>query len=190
MLQVKGAVAALSRQIIDGTWHKTYLAVVHGRPPEFGSLHDGLCIDRENRKTLTVEKGESGTQEAYLDYTVLAGHGDRSLLKIQLHTGRKHQIRAQLASRGYPVVGDRKYGSRVVLRDPGMIALCAWSLEFKHPVTGKPVLLDSPRPEHWPWHDPKLFVRKTNPSVRKPVAPSTVRADISSKPAERRKPRR
>lgn len=198
--RTREAAAALSRQIAARQWSKTYLAVVHGSPPQGGAFSDRLIIDRASRTTRTCENGPEELPVALMEYRVLATHRDRSLLQIRLHTGRKHQIRAQLASRGYPVVGDRKYGSREVLRDPGMIALCAWRLEFLHPVTGRPLRLDSPRPLHWPWHDPKLFSGKggitDNGEKDGRITPGAshhrkeTAGDISVKPAKRRKPTR
>lgn len=142
----------LSRQIRQRHFKKVYLVVVHGQPETNGHMEDYLFIDREARRSSVSIKKSSGTTQAILDYRVLERHSGRSLIEIHLLTGKKHQIRAQLSQRGYPVVGDRKYGSREVLRDPGMIALCAWKLEFTHPKNQERISIMSPRPEHWPWH--------------------------------------
>ncbi|MBN1880261.1 RNA pseudouridine synthase [bacterium] len=195
LARTPGAAASLSRQITGFQWVKTYLAVVHGHPQRTGSFHDHLFIDRNVKKTFTDSVDGSSVHDALMEYAVLEEHANRSLLKIVLHTGKKHQIRAQLASRGYPIVGDRKYGSSEVLRNPGMIALCAWSLEFQHPVTGAPVRLDSPRPLHWPWHGPALFSGSKEIGLKKPVRnpnpePARYPEDISGRQAGRRKTER
>jgi 23S rRNA pseudouridine1911/1915/1917 synthase len=151
------AAANLSRQLREHRFHKTYLAVVHGKPSQEAVLEDSLVIGRENGKTVISKNSHQKRLTAELHYRLLDTHLSRSLLEVQLFTGRKHQIRAQLAERGFPIVGDRKYGSREVLRNPGMIALCAWKLQCIHPEKKYPIQFHSPRPQHWPWHDPDLF---------------------------------
>jgi 23S rRNA pseudouridine1911/1915/1917 synthase len=95
------------------------------------------------------QRGERSTaKEARLAYRRLALVGGSSLLEVDLQTGRKHQIRLQLAYHGHPVVGDRKYGSR--LRFPLGIALHAWRLVVVHPVGGQRVDLEAPLPQTWP----------------------------------------
>jgi 23S rRNA pseudouridine1911/1915/1917 synthase len=88
-----------------------------------------------------------GAKEARLTYRALEVLADATLLEIALETGRKHQIRLQLAHRGYPVVGDLKYGSRC--KFPVGIALHARRLVFSHPIKGTPVTLESPLPGCW-----------------------------------------
>jgi len=147
--------ASLNRQFKSRSVNKTYFAVTHGRPPDQGRFTDYL--KKEDRKSQIAEERDKGSKFADLTYRVLESRNDRSLMEIELITGRSHQIRVQFASRGFPIVADRKYGSKEVLKDPGMIALCAFSLRFKHPLTKKTIRLYSARPPHWPWYDPTLF---------------------------------
>ena len=88
-----------------------YVALVHGMPPESGDWEDLLWKDAKKNKVYPVKRMRGGVKRARLEYRLLRP-GDPSLVQIRLHTGRSHQIRAQFASRGYPLVGDHKYGAR------------------------------------------------------------------------------
>lgn len=143
------AASELSRQIRENEFGKEYLAVVHGAPEtERGTLKDLLLRDKATRTTLVVREGAKGVQEAVLDYTVLGSFGDTSKIAIRLHTGRTHQIRVQFASRGMPLVGEKKYST---LPDGCNIALWSHTLQFTHPVTGKPMEFSLEPPEIYPW---------------------------------------
>ena len=110
--------AHLSKQITDGTFKKRYVAQVFGRLPEGQArLCDLLFHDRQKNKTYVVKRKRAGVKEAILEYKLLSfDEADNiSTLEIELFTGRTHQIRVQLASRGYPICGDRKYGSQISL---------------------------------------------------------------------------
>lgn len=146
------AAADLSKQFRHHTIKKEYLAVVHGRTDPSGSMHDHLIKNHETVISRTAESDESGARESSLRFTTIDSRLDRSLVRIQLETGRSHQIRVQFSSRGFPIVGDRKYGSREVLRDPGMIALWADRLSLKDPSLRQIMKFESPRPLYWPWH--------------------------------------
>ena len=89
-----------------------------------------------------------GVREAELRYERLAFRGGMSLLRVRLKTGRSHQIRVQFASRGFPLVGDKKYGSSV--RDAGL-ALWSTKLSLPHPGSGETLCRELPPPESWPW---------------------------------------
>jgi 23S rRNA pseudouridine1911/1915/1917 synthase len=125
------AASRLSTEIREGRFEKIYRAVVEGTPsPAAATLTDRLIWDDGARRA-RVARGGKGA-DAELAYTVVETRRGRSLLDVRLMTGKKHQIRAQLADRGWPILGDRRYGARVRL-DEG-IALCAFRVAFRHPV--------------------------------------------------------
>ena len=133
------AARRLSAMLQNGGIEKTDLAVIEGKPAEKeGKLTDLLFFDRRKNKSFVVKRERNGIKRAELDYTVLStGEIDGnavSLVKIRLLTGRTHQIRVQFASRKMPLVGDRRYGSRI---SDDEIALCSAELSFKHPFTGE-----------------------------------------------------
>lgn len=107
----KKAAAALSKAVQEGTMVKEYVALVHGTPPEAGDWEDYLFKDSRKNKVFVVKKQRKGVKYARLEFTRQTA-GEESLVHIRLHTGRSHQIRVQFASRGFPLVGDHKYGSR------------------------------------------------------------------------------
>ena len=109
--RTKQAAAALSKAIQEGTMVKEYVAMVHGTPPETGDWTDLLFKDSSKNKVFVVKKERKGVKKARLEFRRLR-EGETSLVRIRLHTGRSHQIRVQFASRGFPLVGDRKYGGR------------------------------------------------------------------------------
>ena len=139
----------LSRQIREDEFEKEYLAVVHGCPEEeTGTLRDLLYRDKARRMTMVAPQPAKGVQEAILDYQVLRSAQDISRVKVQLRTGRTHQIRVQFASRGMSLVGERKYA---VQDDPCEIALWSHRIAFTHPATGKRVTFSKEPPEIYPW---------------------------------------
>lgn len=109
--RTKSAAATLSKAVQEGSMIKEYVALVHGTPPETGDWEDLLFKDSRKNKVFVVKKERKGVKFARLEYRTLRG-GAQSLVHIRLHTGRSHQIRVQFASRGFPLVGDHKYGSR------------------------------------------------------------------------------
>ncbi len=116
--RTKQAAAALSKAITDGAMVKEYLAVVHGTPPEEGELQDLLFKDSHKNKVFVVKRMRRGVKEAKLSFRRLDGDGAQSLVAVRLFTGRSHQIRVQFASRGFPLVGDHKYGARDGVEHP------------------------------------------------------------------------
>ena len=143
------AASELSRQIREGSFQKEYLAVIHGSPAQDqGQLRDLLYRDKARRMTMVAQEPGKGVQEALLDYQVLGRREGLSLVKIRLHTGRTHQIRVQFASRGMPLVGERKYST---LEDDCQIALWSHALGFVHPTTGKPMSIRKQPPREYPW---------------------------------------
>lgn len=113
----KKAAATLSKAIQDGQMVKEYVALVHGTPPEEGDWQDLLFKDSRKNKVFVVKKQRAGVKAARLEYKRLTA-GETSLVHVRLHTGRSHQIRVQFSSRGFPLVGDHKYGSRAKETEP------------------------------------------------------------------------
>ena len=143
------AASELSRQIREGEFHKEYLAVLHGTPEEDAAeLQDLLLRNKQERKTYLVTESGQDVQEARLSYQVLNRAQDLTRVRIQLHTGRTHQIRAQFSGRGLPLVGDRKYG---VPDESSEIALWSYRLAFHHPYSGKPMEFILEPPLDYPW---------------------------------------
>ena len=103
--------AELSSAIQNGKMIKEYFALVHGTPEPCGVMEDLLFKDSAKNKVFVVKRERRGVKKAKLEYDVVRA-GETSLVHIRLHTGRSHQIRVQFASRGYPLLGDRKYGAR------------------------------------------------------------------------------
>lgn len=130
---------------------KTYLAVVEPAiEPASGVLEHYLRHDERHRKVHTTHGGAEGAQLARLSYDTVATRGELALVQIEPETGRKHQIRVQLAKVGAPIVGDIKYGSRAAFA-PG-IALHSFALELEHPVRREPLRLEAPPPRSWTRH--------------------------------------
>lgn len=120
---------------------KKYLALVEGTPAiAAGTLRDRLLED----KSLRVRRVETGGELAITHYRVLAERGKISILELQLETGRKHQIRVQLAALGHPIVGDRKYGANTDTARRLMLHSC--ELSFSHPVSRAPMKFVSTPP--------------------------------------------
>lgn len=126
--RTQAAAASLSKAIQEGKLIKEYVALVHGNPPESGDWEDLLWKDSQKNKVFVVKRMRGGVKKARLEFTRLTS-GEESLVRIRLHTGRSHQIRVQFASRGYPLVGDHKYGARDNVPAP-MLYSC--KLTFPH----------------------------------------------------------
>ena len=148
-LSQKGA-AGLSRMVQERKMEKIYLAVLRGIPGEKEAvLEDLLFHDQRRNKTFVVDRQRKGVKDAKLDYTLLETAGERSLVRVRLHTGRTHQIRVQFAWRKLPLVGDGKYGGK----EPGStLGLWCHSLTFPHPVTGKTMAFSQNPPATAPWN--------------------------------------
>ena len=142
------AASELSRQIREGGFEKEYLAVVHGQTPARDTLRDLLIRDRARKMTFVADTPGKGVQEARLSYETLGSGDGLSLLRIRLQTGRTHQIRVQLASRGWPIWGERKYGTP---GDDGPLALFSCMLAFTHPETGERLRFEKEPPACPPW---------------------------------------
>lgn len=129
------AAARLSEQVRNKVFKKKYLTIVDGKmEKEKDSLEDYLLKNEKNNLSKVVNEKTKNAKQAKLDYEVLIYNDEinLSVLKIDLHTGRHHQIRVQLSSRGHSIYGDQKYG----IRGRGkQIALWAYSLTILHPIT-------------------------------------------------------
>jgi len=142
------AARRLTEQFRTHVVEKTYWAIVEGNiQPAAGTCLDWVAQDERHRRMHVVGPASPGAKEARLSYQRLAAVGQDSLLEVALETGRKHQIRLQLAHRGHPVLGDLKYGSRRAF--PAGIALHARRLVISHPVRGEPLELVAPLPDAW-----------------------------------------
>ena len=129
------AASRLSNQVREKTIKKQYLAVVDGKFKENkGMLENYLYKDERNNVSKVVDKNKKVAKLAKLDYEVLGYKPDKnlSLVKIDLHTGRHHQIRVQLSNFGHSIFGDQKYGTR---GQGKQIALWAYNLQIEHPVS-------------------------------------------------------
>ena len=121
--RTRSAAAELSRHIQSGEMVKEYVALVLGTPPEKGDWEDLLWKDSRQNKVFVVKRQRGGVKRARLEFVRLFA-GERSLVRIRLYTGRSHQIRVQFASRGFPLLGDHKYGARDELTAPMLFSCC------------------------------------------------------------------
>lgn len=138
----------LTQQFRERTVGKVYWALVARRPElDAAELVDFLRKDERQRKMVICRVPTGDAVEARLSYRVMRELDAAVLLEITLHTGRKHQIRVQLAARGLPILGDRQYGGQQTF--PAGIALHARQLSFVHPVRKTPVELVAPVPRTW-----------------------------------------
>ena len=127
--RTKQSAASLSKSVQEGSLVKEYVAMVHGTPPESGDWEDLLWKDSKKNKVYVVKRQRGGVKKARLTFTRLS-EGPQSLVRIRLYTGRSHQIRVQFSSRGFPLVGDHKYGSRDEATAP-MLFSCRITVPYK-----------------------------------------------------------
>lgn len=147
--RTKQAAAKLSAGMQTEAFGKEYLAVLDGAwPTPEGDLCDLLFYDRRKGKSFVVRRERSGVKQAQLCYQVLGQRAGRTLVRVRLQTGRTHQIRVQFASRGFPLAGDGKYGSR---ENGCTAALWSARLHVVHPVTGETLCFSAQPPQAWPW---------------------------------------
>lgn len=147
------ALSRMNELVKSRDFHKTYHAVVKDMPPAMqGTLEDYLVRnEKQNKSFVTKDERQPGAKLAKLDYRLMAtSKGGYHLLEINLHTGRHHQIRCQLAHMGCPIKGDLKYGAQRSNPD-GSISLHAYRVEFEHPVRHEPVIVTAPAP--WNYFD-------------------------------------
>jgi 23S rRNA pseudouridine1911/1915/1917 synthase len=141
----------LSDAVRSRSFGKRYLAVVHGHPPDqSGRLTHYLLKDNKTNISKAVPRNTPDAKEAVLEYEVLSSSNGLSLIRIELLTGRSHQIRVQMATSGCPLYGDQKYGASQ--NKPGQ-QLALWSayLSFEHPTQRDSVTYRSSPPRDYPW---------------------------------------
>ncbi|MGE5456038.1 MAG: RluA family pseudouridine synthase [Ignavibacteriales bacterium] len=136
----------LSEQVRDHQMKKEYHAVVMNKVPDKGTFVDKLLKDT-NKNIVRIDKDG---KEAILDYELIDYKNNMSLVKINLKTGRSHQIRVQFSSRNYPLYGDQKYNTNSKVGE--QIALYATSLSFFHPVTKELLSFTTELPNKHPWN--------------------------------------
>lgn len=128
---------------------KEYLAVLRGHPAEReAELTDLLFRDAAKNKSYVVKRMRKGVREAKLTYRVVDETEELTLVRVRLHTGRTHQIRVQFSSRGLPLLGDIRYGSKDPRCSP---ALWSYRLALTHPITGDRIDITKPPPMEYPW---------------------------------------
>ena len=132
--------------------NRTYLAVVRGKViRRQGRLTDFVWKDRQKNEVYVVHKHKEGAKKAVLDYTLIESKQDVSLVKVQLQTGRSHQIRVQMKQLGHPLYGDQKYGQHVNKRGQ-QIALWSHTISFIHPVKREEIQVICSPPKVNPWN--------------------------------------
>jgi 23S rRNA pseudouridine1911/1915/1917 synthase len=142
------AAARLAEQFRLGSVEKIYWAVVQGRPePAEAECVDWIMKDERRQRMFVTRQSHPLARQARLTYRTLANLARETLLEVTLQTGRKHQIRVQLADRGHPILGDTKYGATMAF--PVGIALHARRLGLQHPVRKEPLVIQAPCPESW-----------------------------------------
>jgi 23S rRNA pseudouridine1911/1915/1917 synthase len=146
--------ARLSEQFRQGAVQKTYLAAVEGDcQVDAGEWLDWLVKDERTNVVSAVSSASVGAQRAHVAFRVLRRNRRSMLIELQPTTGRGHQLRVQLASRGLPIIGDRKYGAStrlIALDGQPRIGLHASSLRFKHPTRAEHLTIEAPLPADWP----------------------------------------
>ena len=144
----------LSEQVRNKTIKKTYKAVIHKTmDKKEGTLKDYLYKNKKTNMVSVVTKNHKEAKDAVLDYKTLASNDEFSLVEIDLHTGRPHQIRVQFSSRNHPLYGDQRYGNSKVGEQ---IALWSYKLEFNHPTTKERLVFTFDTPNEYPWNLFKL----------------------------------
>ncbi len=141
--KTRTAARALSRAFAGGNVRKIYLAVVHGVPEESeGKIDSPLRI--EKGKSSRALPASNGIRASTRYSTIRMLHGNRSLLRVEIDTGRTHQIRAHLASLGNPICGDRRYGKKI--SQSRRLLLHSWKIIFPHPASGDTITVESEPP--------------------------------------------
>ena len=144
----KDVTGKLTAAVAEHRIVKEYRAILRGSPDrDSDTLTDLLFRDAAHNKSYVVKRPRKGVREATLDYTVLARKEGLTLVQVRLHTGRTHQIRVQFSHRGWPLLGDIRYGSKAACSP----ALWSYHLSLTHPITGHPIDVTQLPPQEYPW---------------------------------------
>lgn len=144
----KDVTGKLTAAVAEHRIVKEYRAILRGSPEkDSDTLTDLLFRDAAHNKSYVVKRPRKGVREATLDYTVLARKEGLTLVQVRLHTGRTHQIRVQFSHRGWPLLGDIRYGSKAACSP----ALWSYHLALTHPITGQPIDVTQLPPREYPW---------------------------------------
>jgi 23S rRNA pseudouridine1911/1915/1917 synthase len=147
------AAKELSEQMARHTAMKYYYALIYGKDiPNEATYVDEMVKDHKTNKSKIIESKTKDSKEAKLSYQIVERVADMAIADVKLYTGRHHQIRLQMAHAGFPILGDNKYGTPESIRisrerDVHTVALCAYKLEFRHPLS-KEKLVFTIRPEN------------------------------------------
>lgn len=144
------AASRLSKIIAERTFSKTYLAVVEGHDIRKSDTLTDYLIKDSKTNTVSVTDEAHG-KKAVLDYELLNSKDDLNLVKVNLHTGRSHQIRVQFASRNMPLWGDQRYNPKAVKHQ--QIALWSYEISFPHPTTKEVLTFRCEPPRKYPWNE-------------------------------------
>ena len=144
------AASRLSEQIRTRKVEKIYRCIVNGVLEGEGRLENFISKDENKNIVTVIDKEKPGFKASYLDYKALVSKDGLTMVEVKLGTGRSHQIRAQMAHSGYPLIGDQKYGDKDKrCKD---IALEAYKLSFEHPVKREFITFEAPLPSGYPWN--------------------------------------
>lgn len=147
------ALSRLNEMFRVGDVHKTYWALVKNRPPQLaGTLTHWIVRNEKQNKSYAYDREVKNSKKAVLDYKVIGATTNYTLLEVNLHTGRHHQIRCQLAKMGCPIRGDLKYGAQRSNPD-GSISLLSRHVEFVHPVSKQVIEATAPMPNERIWQE-------------------------------------
>ena len=144
------AASRLSKQITDNKFQKTYYAVIENKINKEGSFTNYLTKDEKTNTSYCTN--ESKGKKSILEYTKISSKNNLSLVKINLLTGRHHQIRVQFASNGYPLYADHKYNKKFINDKKENIALIAKELSFYHPTTKELLKFEIDLPKKYPYN--------------------------------------
>ena len=151
------ALTRLNKMFAEGEVHKTYWAIVQHRPQQDeGTLEHWLVRNEQQNKSYAYDRERPNAKRAVLKYRVIGQSDHYWLLEVRLLTGRHHQIRCQLSAMGCPIKGDLKYGAQRSNPD-GSISLLARRIEFIHPVSKLPIVVESPLPDDNLWRCMKII---------------------------------